>query len=452
MQCSQSNRLLRKYEKNKVNENIVHRKLDEDEQKQICHTIVFWIVEHGIVLSTSKQDYFDIFEQIRGIFKKETLSSYFIPQSSFRKLDDKKNKMIRKQVTARGKLYTRFKYQREKVLKEKSKEQKYENALTNSIECLPVNESGSDSEDLILKKWLDVNFEPWSSIVFNWKLTCQLRSLDLKNKTKLFHGLIEEWPRYTSRQNGFELINIDFDYLFPGKDNMKEMWPIFRRKILDLAISEAKKGRKKKQHIIDKLEASFNIEFGTDDEKNFESILALHAIFYLHPNKNSYSNQFLGSIIIQAKPGDKVQNIIEKLAQEAASSGNFSPKIIYYTNEMNIPYKFYVCVNEVIYETRTAVTAIDVFFKIFFVFDLSYPKECINMMTFMQYFFYNILYEDDIRSSKLLNNMIAIDENIGEEFEQRVINKVFDQKLKGISLGLYIQSLFKLFLFTGFEA
>lgn len=433
--CSQSNRLLRKYEDKKENNRIVHRKLSEGESKIICHAIVFWLLDKGIILSTGKTDYIDIFEKIQIIFQKETMSSYYIPPTSFSMFDKKTKKTIKKQVTARGKLYQIFKYNLDKARNERKKEKGdltpyYRRSKKNILkqkDSIEV-ELHSKEEELEMKKWLSLHHEPWPTIVSKWKMTRSLRALDLKNDEKSTEDVVFEWPRYSKRY-GYELIDIDFQHLFPGKDNLKEYWPVFRQAIIDLGIAEATD--RKKANMACKLEAYKCVEESQDRDKNMEGILALHSIFFLAPNKNSTTKQFLESILIQAEHGETIKDLVEKLSKEAATSNTFSPTIIYYVNDENIPHKFYVCVNDLMYETETAVTAIDILFKIFYVFDLAYPDKCTNLLTFIQHFFYNIYYECDFRSSKLMNLMIQIDETIGTAFEKRVLNKVFDARLKG---------------------
>lgn len=107
----------------KENGIIVHRKLEDDEKKKICKAIVFWLIDKQIILTTTRRDYIDIFEAIQMLFNKETMASYYIPPDSYGAYDNKTNKRIKRYVTARGKLYTIFKYNNDKSRNEKKKKQ-----------------------------------------------------------------------------------------------------------------------------------------------------------------------------------------------------------------------------------------------------------------------------------------------------------------------------------------
>lgn len=414
--CSKSKRVLTVYEKvDDITNQIIHRKLTESERKKIVTTIVLWAIKNSIVFQTTDFPY--IFEKIKSIFPKESLATYFIPANSYYTVHHETKKEYKKQVAPTGKLYNTWKHHIGEARKELAGQDSslyYRRVKGNFKNKDSTEEPLSTEEEIDLQKWLALNYEPWSTIISNWKKTTTLRAKDLRNKNKAFDIVIQEWPRYTKRI-GYELIDIDFKHFYPNKDIMKEFWPKCRKTIIDLGIAKATKNKS----MMEKLKMGDGIQ---DDEKNLEGIIALHSLFYLLPNKNHTSKQNLEKICIKADPGTKVDDVIDKMCKK----GTPTPTIIYYNNESRVPYKFYVVVNDLMYEVQNVVTALDIFFKLYFVFDLQYPEECKNILSFIQVFFYDIYLEGDFRSSKILDLMSTIDEEKGSNFEQRVLNKQYD--------------------------
>lgn len=67
-------------------------------------------------------------------------------------------------------------------------------------------------DDLIAKKNWMINNQP-SNLLELWTETCQLRLQEPRQNIK---EIFIEWPRYKD-PNCIELINIDFEWLFPNK-------------------------------------------------------------------------------------------------------------------------------------------------------------------------------------------------------------------------------------------
>ena len=219
------------------------------------------------------------------------------------------------------------------------------------------------------------------------------------------------------KKTGYELVLLDFLFVYPTKDLFMDLWPKYRNQILHHGIMEAKNKKKKETaDILSRVEAN-------DEDNNLEGVLALHALFFLLPNKNKMHKQCLKKVIFEGPPGEKVDSIIAELAHQ---NGSFSPVIIYYCNEDKIPIVFHVCVNGLSYEVKYLTTALDIFFKLHFIFDLSYMGEGVNFLTFIQHFFFNIHLQNDLRSSNIMNLMIKIDESLANKFSKRILEKDFD--------------------------
>lgn len=278
------------------------------------------------------------------------------------------------------------------------------------------------SEDLLnMKEWLFINLEPWEEIMSKWEITCPLRFDDIHVKKYDIAQLVKDWPRY-SKKLGYQLFSIDFNFLYQGKDTFKGGFAQSREIIVNLALSRVKKCH---QGVKDKFENFFEKKM-EDKEKNIKSLLTLHAIFFLLPNKNTRPTQNLDVILLKAKPFERIADIVAEKSKNARSKNTFSPFIIYYENENGVPYKIYVALDDIYYQMENIITAFDTLFKIFYVFQLQYPDECKGVLTFVQHFYYDILLVDDMRSKSSLNIRKFINAQKSKNLDVRIREKDFD--------------------------
>jgi len=62
---------------------------------------------------------------------------------------------------------------------------------------------------------------------------------------------------------------------------------------------------------------------------------------------------------------------------------------------------FYVYVSGIFYKQPNILSALDLCFKVFFILNLKYPKECVLVWTFVQKYFFDIDLDTDIKSRSL---------------------------------------------------
>lgn len=418
---SHSKRMLLNYER-KANGLVIHQDLDDEERKIICNTVVEWAIDNNIMLQPD--DFVLIAEEFKIIFAEEIISTYFIPSMSYHAINEQTNQEYTKQIQASGQLYSVWRYQLNKVRKKAKRAGDdvsiyYRNSKNpKKLDCKLV----TNSEDMLeMKEWLFINFEPWEEIMSKWEITCQLRFDDIHVKKMDLLQLVKEWPRYLKKL-GYQLVFIDFEFLYPGKDLLKRSFVKYREQIVNLALSRIKKNNK---NVKEKLETFFkeNIE---DKESNIQSLICLHALFFLLPNKNTRTTQNLDIILTKAEPDKRIAHIVFEKSKEARSKNTFSPFIIYYENEKGFPDKIYVVLDDIYYQTENMITALDVLFKIFYVFHLQYPDECKSVLIFIQHFYYDILLVDDMRSKTTLNLIKALDSKKGKDLDERIRQQIFD--------------------------
>lgn len=131
-----------------------------------------WAIDSDIYLRAI--DYPHIFDHIKLIFREELYTSYYTPSSSYVTVNTKTNQKHRKQILPMGSLYNSWKYQITQVREEqKGLGKDVKKYYINKRDCgseIKNFECPEPDEVLInLKKWLSHSFDPWSSVVENWK-------------------------------------------------------------------------------------------------------------------------------------------------------------------------------------------------------------------------------------------------------------------------------------------
>lgn len=90
--------------------------------------------------------------------------------------------------------------------------------------------------------------------------------------------------------------------------------------------------------------------------------------------------------------------IQEKLKKYSLYDIPMHPIIIICNNK-----KFAVKYESILYFFDNLLDAIDNCFKLYFVFNLKYPTQCIKVWTFIQKYFYDMSVESDIKDGSLEN-------------------------------------------------
>lgn len=419
MMYSNSKNVLRNYEKNRIDGLIAHRKLDKKERGYICNAIVQWHIDEIIMVET--QHFHELFDVIKLIFPEELENSYFTPSVSITVDNETKRK---KQLCPRGSLYSAWRSKIEKARKEAVAYNQdvtpyYVHKKKSSISSFNVEPNQAEPSTLEDKKWLSEYFEPWDTVLVKWKKTFPLRLVDLKTS---FDVAVHNWPMF-EKNTSYQLVDSDFNEKYPGKDTLKDLWSKYRKAIIELV---QKKCDKKKQSAF----AKFNQNKIEDADKNWEGILAIHAIFYLVPNKNKMAKQSIQSILFKAPIGSRIDDLVKELSHKARDTGSFNPRIIYFVNDDDEPYLFYIVINHIKFQLPNFTKAIDTLMKAFYVFELAYPRDCKPTLIFIQQMFYDILHESDVISINILDLVSDLDPEKAKFLNQRILSKNYDQWFK----------------------
>ncbi|KAL5278664.1 hypothetical protein ACFFRR_003349 [Megaselia abdita] len=450
----QANHFLKLYQENRNDKNeIIHRPLLKRERKLLSATIINYFINKTILLS--RNDFSQIFYKIQDIFKRALKSIYYL-EAYMRTDKIKKSKqnnqatitvnLREKQHQTKGKkkgksepervvityvgpsgiLYNAYRYRITKIRKTQKLLGENSDAYYKNISRKGNDSNYEDFEEEIpdedcesIKIWLQENHSPWDTVKIKWEKTCSYRRLDLHDENSNFDFILKEWPRY-KKQYGYELLEIDFDNMYPeAAPKFKRFWPEYCNKIIDVAIAAAECSRDKDSVLLFSTRAPIN-----DEEQNWLSRLALHGIHYLIPTKNKNCEQVLEKIFLKVERGTRIVEKIQELSEIANDNNEeFSPFILYFEDENLIPYKFFVCINLLIYESNNFVTALNILFKSYYVFHCIYPDKCKVILTFIQHFYYQIFSSNDINSSTLVGVMHEIDQDRSEHCQNNMVFK-----------------------------
>lgn len=246
-----------------------------------------------------------------------------------------------------------------------------------------------------------------------------MRRRDLKSKKVRFDNLLKIWPRYT-KGSAFELLDIDFEDSFPDAANkLKYVWPNYIKRIIGLAHAEA--GNMNDKNGMQK----YVMQDDTIENHNFNGLLALKSLFYRLPKSNKSCKQNLEKLIRSAPTGTLISSEVRRISQELADKNEkeMNPFIIYFQNDEQQPYKFFVCINHLVYELDHFTTALDILFKSYYVFNFKYSDECKIILTFLQHFYYQIFFSKDFNSNIVNVLMCDIDIERGVECENLMVSK-----------------------------
>uniref|UniRef100_A0A1Y1LUZ3 SAM domain-containing protein n=1 Tax=Photinus pyralis TaxID=7054 RepID=A0A1Y1LUZ3_PHOPY len=347
--------ILEYYNKNKF--------LDMKRRNKLTEIIIKHVFDYVAKYRLTPEDYNVLASKIITLFPKETASTYYVP--AIRKRDS----ITRKPILARGKLVDKCRNLLHDcgpsviIRKRKSSYLDEDDSYGHTKERQIVLESDELKNDMI---WLQNRHEPWDEVLTKWKNTYGLRKLSTAATVREF---FEEWP-ILKKDNSEVLINLDFEREYP-QSTLKLIldWESAFQKIFEY------KSLTIKDKFCEELITLLNSE-GITEDSTFAAQISILA--YLVPPKGKInlgsknlwkfsSAEAVNSIICHAKiPGD-VDEIIRKNKETAAiKKQTVQPYMIVEGPSLKQLNNFYIVVDELRYQTKSAKQAFDNVFKLFF--------------------------------------------------------------------------------------
>ncbi|XP_058976924.1 uncharacterized protein LOC105262100 isoform X2 [Musca domestica] len=316
-----------------------------------------------------------------------------------------------------GKLYSKYKNFRAKRLKydnkasigDASNERKSSSDQLSSqiYENIEVDESIASA----LKVSLNRDSADWSDVCEKWKKTFHLRRQELSELNS--GAFLESWSKF-SHQKAADLIQIDFELLYPGKSHMLfSKWQNFKGKILGYYERNVTNEACKQQ--ISKAKETQQI-----DSEDYLITILLNSIFPSSARfKNKQGKKTLKVTIVDSQDSfvlrlttlNDYQRKIEETVNKYYSVGlTLQPFLILEGNEMDVK-GFYIYFDKNLIKLESFLQSLDVCFKIFHVLSLKYPIACEQSWLFIQKYFFEIETEFDFKSSNVTSVVNFLNNN-----------------------------------------
>ncbi|KAK0076651.1 hypothetical protein PV325_005055, partial [Microctonus aethiopoides] len=300
------------------------------------------------------------------IFPTESEKTYYIPPIP------KAASRTNKSIPASGKLMDKYRNKRRenRVLVD---------MINNSEkEVSQVESDGEDDEKEVMKsvEWLKNNRDPWKDVLYHWKITFQFRrkSIEKRDDGKV-NSLFEQWPNF-KQPNGYLLIESDFYALKLTEVIIsKEIW----YKFFDNVSKECDYHNRDANAV-----SLFNLLALDDLSDDCRIVIQAWLLAHYIPPKGRIHVQkkhikfsipdCKDSMIMHVTRCDDIATTQEKINKRSAElKTSLQPYIIVVGETFTTICDFYVCVDTVRYKVDSALSALDILFKIFHVLDARYP-------------------------------------------------------------------------------
>ncbi|XP_031340791.1 uncharacterized protein LOC116168916 [Photinus pyralis] len=293
----------------------------------------------------------------------------------------------------RGKLYNRASNTK-KVFKSK---------FSTHQSAIPAKKSKTSGSNMCTKEFVpeeaaencynSLKFDNLSSEEFDnvWKACANFRINELK-KLESTSAILERWPYY-KRPSGYRLIDMDFRLMFDSGNLFLDKWEEDVNKLLTILKREVKDKYVKGVISLLKNDAV--------PEKCRDAVIlwSLHA--YLCPTKKVVKKDINGkkntikftikdsqdSFVFVGKSHQELEDHLLHLKQ---LKNNIQPFILVVGENINNFKEMYVYFDDLRYTFTSFLRAVDICFKIFFVFNLDFPVECSTFWSFVGHYFYEI--------------------------------------------------------------
>ncbi|CAI6370877.1 unnamed protein product [Macrosiphum euphorbiae] len=320
---------------------------------------------------------------IEELFPSETQHVYFIPYY----------KEGNKVSPNRGKLYDKYCNIKKEIRK----------TSTQNINkpCNKQNEVFSNEEDILDSLvWLKHNIEPEFKLYQLWSETAHYRlsKHTIDNNDNLKYPALK-------KPTGHILINMDFDHLFPKKDQcLIQKFDIFKEKL--------KLYLKNKDINLNLNEQNLVKKILTPDILGDDDLAVIQILPYLFkpvnikvPKKSTTDgnvSKYLmrkpskleqaSAVIVNITNVNDLKTTHERKIDRAFNCGlTVQPYVAIVGNQesnSNDTIGYYTVINDIYYKLETPIKALDTCFKSFHALNLQYPQEAEQIWWFIQDFFF----------------------------------------------------------------
>ncbi|KAB0798919.1 hypothetical protein PPYR_06799 [Photinus pyralis] len=336
-------------------------------------------------------------------------SSHRIEQEILARFSNEKLEFYR--IGKRGKIYNKYCNMKSSfksavsshILPPKKKSLKNKTRHENEFE------SEENAESCIrCLKYDNLSSEEFDSV---WKACSQFRINQIKEETSTITSIMEVWPYYKI-PSGYRLIDIDFGLSFNNRNGLILHWENYWSSILNFLNSDNNVKDKKAKALLETISSTPNLP---ENGRNAAIFWALHGYFV--PTK-----------VVVSKTGTKRSSLRYTIrdSQEAfvfigRSLQEVEDHILHLKSQNVAVQPFIYCVGDDIinlsgdvtvyfdgirYNFKNFVRAVDICFKIIYLFDLEFPTQCISFYSFLESFFYEFKPKNNTSKVHILSDYL----------------------------------------------
>ncbi|XP_073842703.1 uncharacterized protein isoform X2 [Musca autumnalis] len=367
-----------------------NKKLSDEQRDDIINIIIEDILTNNVTLYA--QDFMRILDEICSVFplENEMRDYYYISRK-------RKN-------NASGKLYAKYRNKKSKKIKLLDSEPSTSKAAAHTSSNLCNNNvpEFDESVENSMKASLLRECNDWGSICEKWKRSFNIRQRDIKSLSS--HAFLLEWPKLSDARAS-ELVNIDFDIMYPQKGNLlHSKWDQFKKKVYNY-YGKNVHNEHCKQLFVNVLTAS------SIDAQDYIYAILLNSVLP-SPARFKCGNGKLRkkvtiadsqeSFVLRLPTINDYKRQIDAVTEKYYNAGlTIQPFIIVEgLSDFNIK-GFYVFFNHNLLKFQSFLECLDTCFKIFHALSLKYPNACQIPWIFIQKYFYEINTVFDIKSVNL---------------------------------------------------
>ncbi|XP_036335974.1 uncharacterized protein LOC118746249 isoform X2 [Rhagoletis pomonella] len=360
-----------------------NNRLDNINRDEIIAILIEEICYGNISLKPS--DFHSLVNEICSVFPSEveTKEYYYIPRTG------KKNPS--------GKLF--YKYVNCRKGKKGSHNIPH-NEENNTQQC---TEELNNSIISALKLSLSKESADWNEVLDKWAKTFSARQKDLKNLAS--SDFLKAWPKLADARAP-ELIKIDFDLLYPLKqDSLHSKWDHFKKNIVRFYETNINNDTCKQLFSLAK-------SLTNKDSQDYllsillTSVLQTSSRFTNNLGKRSKKITIIDaqeSFILRIESINDYQRKIDEIVCKYYSCHLTIQPFLIVVGSVNDLNSFFIYFDSTLYKFSTFLESLDVCFKIFQVFSLSYPEGCELVWIFIQKYFFDITTKFDCKSSNVVS-------------------------------------------------
>ncbi|KAH0552039.1 hypothetical protein KQX54_004478 [Cotesia glomerata] len=382
-----------------------HRNLPEDFRNDLVDFIISIEICTSPELVISPARFVELSQLIVDLFPTEVKETYYIPYSY--------DKATKSKILPKGKFHSKYNngYRANLLasgaIVKKTATKRKRNEISGSVHLGFTSDLKSeltDEEYAEKVKWLKENIDSWAEVKKLWADTSKKRISHLLADTSMNH-YIESFTVLKHVTNGPQLIDIDFLTIHPKKTlNLSLNFDLFAKQLVSYS-SNKKRKSEVIQLLLKKISSLSQSEDLNSTELKKVSILKLLPLLLpapgpfqsitgtlspWRPSKDEVQKGF----ILHVKDELDLRAELKNRRDNLKNYGLTEQPIVSVVGMSKIE-SYNVHVNNITYQLASVLEAVDIAFKSFYAFQLSYPKESEYSWMVLQQKIYGIKGEKD---------------------------------------------------------